>query len=107
MEYPTYADVLAARDFTRPYLPETPLIYSWKLSQLLGCEYYIKCENMQPVGAFKVRGGVNLVGNLSVEERAAGMPAPETTVSHWPMQGISSTCRLGSMARPRIPIGIR
>ena len=46
MDYPTYADVLAARDFTRPYLPQTPLIYSWKLSRLLGCEYYIKCENI-------------------------------------------------------------
>ena len=78
MDYPTYADVLAARDFTRPYLPETPLVYSWQLSQLLGCEYYIKCENMQPVGAFKVRGGVNLVGNLSVEERAVGIVSAST-----------------------------
>ena len=67
MDYPTYTDVLKARDFTRPYLPETPLIYSWKLSRLLDCEYYLKCENMQPVGVFKVRGGVNLVGNLGAD----------------------------------------
>ena len=78
MDYPTYADVLAARDFTRRYLPQTPLIYSWKLSRLLGCEYYIKCENMQPVGAFKVRGGVNLVGNLGAEERAVGIVSAST-----------------------------
>ena len=83
MDYPTYTDVLKARDFTRPYLPETPLIYSWKLSRLLGCEYYLKCENMQPVGAFKVRGGVNLVGNLGAEERAG--PRMSNQPMLWPI----------------------
>lgn len=77
-DLPTYEDVLAARAFTQNYLPETPLVYSWKLSQWLGCEYYIKCENLQPVGAFKVRGGVNLVGHLSAAERAAGIVSAST-----------------------------
>ena len=36
---------------------------SAKLSELLDCDYYLKLENLQPTGAFKVRGGVNLVGN--------------------------------------------
>lgn len=58
----TFDDVLAAREFIAPYLPKTPLVRSEKLSTLLGCEYYLKCENLQPIGAFKVRGGVNLVG---------------------------------------------
>ena len=62
MEVPTYADVVAAREFIAPYLPKTPLVRSEKLSAALGCDYYLKLENLQPVGAFKVRGGVNLVG---------------------------------------------
>jgi threonine dehydratase len=61
---PNFADILAAREFIAPYLPKTPLVRVEKLSQLLGCDYYAKLENLQPVGAFKVRGGVNLVGTL-------------------------------------------
>ena len=35
----------------------TPLLHSLALSDQLGCDVYLKCENLQPVGAFKVRGG--------------------------------------------------
>jgi threonine dehydratase len=62
MPSPNFADILAAREFIAPYLPKTPLVRVEKLSQLLDCDYYAKLENLQPVGAFKVRGGVNLVG---------------------------------------------
>lgn len=64
MQPPTFEDIVAARKFISPYLPKTPLVRSEKISQLLGCDYYAKLENLQPVGAFKVRGGVNLVGTL-------------------------------------------
>lgn len=67
MQAPSYADVVAAREFISSYLPRTPLVRSHKLSEALGCDYYLKLENLQPVGAFKVRGGVNLVGQLSRE----------------------------------------
>jgi threonine dehydratase len=60
---PTFQDILAAREFIAPYLPKTPLISVPALSEELGCDYYAKLENLQPTGAFKVRGGVNLVGN--------------------------------------------
>lgn len=66
MEVPTYADIAAAREFISPYLPKTPLVRSQKLSAALACDYYLKLENLQPTGAFKVRGGVNLVGQQSV-----------------------------------------
>ena len=69
MQAPTYADVVAAREFISPYLPKTPLVRSHKLSAALGCDYYLKLENLQPIGAFKVRGGVNLVGHASREGR--------------------------------------
>jgi threonine dehydratase len=75
---PTLDDVLAARDTIAPYLPPTPLVRSWKISERLGCDYYIKCESLQPIGAFKVRGGVNLGAGLSAEERRAGLVAAST-----------------------------
>ncbi|HEX5887165.1 MAG TPA: threonine/serine dehydratase [Pyrinomonadaceae bacterium] len=69
MQAPTYADILAAREFISAYLPKTSLVRSHKLSEALGCDYYLKLENLQPVGAFKVRGGVNLVGHAAREGR--------------------------------------
>lgn len=69
MQAPNYTDVLAAREFISAYLPPTPLVRSHKLSEALGCDYYVKLENLQPVGAFKVRGGVNLVGHAAREGR--------------------------------------
>lgn len=75
---PTFNDILAARDFVGRYLPRTPLVRVEKLSQMLGCDYYAKLENLQPVGAFKVRGGVNLVGTASAEERKAGLVSAST-----------------------------
>ena len=60
---PSFEDIVAARKFISPYLPRTPLVRVAGISEELGCDYYAKLENLQPVGAFKVRGGVNLVGN--------------------------------------------
>ncbi len=78
MDYPVYKDVEVAREFIAPHLPPTPLVYSWPLSELLQCDYYIKCENLQPVGSFKVRGGINLVGHLSASEKRAGIISAST-----------------------------
>jgi threonine dehydratase len=75
---PSLDDVQAARAVLAPHLPATPLVRSWKLSDRLGCDYYIKCENLQPLGAFKVRGGINLVAGLSPAERRAGLVAAST-----------------------------
>ena len=69
---PTYKDIVAAREFIAPYLPKTPLVRVAKISEELGCDYYAKLENLQPVGAFKVRGGVNLVGNEVTTSSSSG-----------------------------------
>jgi threonine dehydratase len=66
---PTFEDIVAARKFISPYLPKTPLVRIAKISEEFVCDYYAKLENLQPTGAFKVRGGVNLVGS---EVRIAG-----------------------------------
>jgi threonine dehydratase len=75
---PTFDDILAAREFIAPYLPRTPLVRVEKLSELLGCDYYAKLENLQPVGAFKVRGGINLVGTASKVDSQAGLVSAST-----------------------------
>jgi threonine dehydratase len=75
---PTFADVLAARRRIRPHLLPTPLYTYPSLSELVGAEVWVKHENHQPVGAFKVRGGVNLVSELSEVERRAGIVAAST-----------------------------
>ena len=66
---PTLADVRAARERIAPYLQPTPLYRYPLLEELIGTEVWVKHENHQPVGAFKVRGGVNLVAQLSPDSR--------------------------------------
>jgi threonine dehydratase len=75
---PDLADVLAARQRIAPYLRPTPLYRYPALDELTGAQTWVKHENHQPVGAFKVRGGVNLVSQLSAEERGKGVIAAST-----------------------------
>jgi threonine dehydratase len=70
---PTLQDVLAARPNVYRYLQPTPLHPYPTLSQLVGAEVWIKHENHQPVGAFKVRGGLNYAAHLTAAEREAGL----------------------------------
>ncbi len=78
-QVPTFIDVLLARRQIGPYLKATPL-YSYRgLTDLVGArDILVKHENHQPVGAFKVRGGVNLVSQLSDDERQRGVIAAST-----------------------------
>jgi threonine dehydratase len=75
---PTHADVLAAREQIAPYLRPTPLFEYPALSELVGAETWVKHENHQPIGAFKVRGGVNLVSRLDEDERERGVITAST-----------------------------
>jgi threonine dehydratase len=77
-QVPTLADVLEARHRISPHLRPTPLFGYAGLDELLGAEVLVKHENHQPVGAFKVRGGVNLVSQLSAEDRKRGVIAALT-----------------------------
>lgn len=70
---PTLNDIIAARRHVYRYLPRTPLYHYRGLSDLVGTEIWVKHENHLPVGAFKVRGGLNLAAHLSPEERRAGL----------------------------------
>jgi threonine dehydratase len=75
---PTFQDVLAARKRIAPYLEPTPLYRYPLLDELVGGEVWVKHENHQPVGAFKVRGGINLAAQLSPEERKRGLITAST-----------------------------
>jgi threonine dehydratase len=75
---PTLADVFAAKRRIAPHLRPTPLYAYPALSELVGTEVWVKHENHQPVGAFKVRGGVNLVSQLDDDERRRGVIAAST-----------------------------
>jgi threonine dehydratase len=75
---PTLTDVLEARRRIAPHLRPTPLYGYAGLDDLLDAEVFVKHENHQPVGAFKVRGGVNLVSQLSTAERERGVIAAST-----------------------------
>jgi threonine dehydratase len=75
---PTFADVLAAERRIRPHLRPTLLADYPALSTLVGTETWLKHENHQPTGAFKVRGGVNLVSELAPDERRRGLVTAST-----------------------------
>jgi threonine dehydratase len=75
---PDLADVLAARQRIAPYLRPTPLYRYPALDAMTGALAWVKHENHQPVGAFKVRGGVNLVSRLTADERRRGVIAAST-----------------------------
>ena len=75
---PDLADVLAAGQRIAPHLQPTPLHRYPTLDVMTGAQVWVKHENHQPVGAFKVRGGVNLVSQLGAEERRRGVIAAST-----------------------------
>ena len=75
---PAFDDVLAARGRIAPYLRETALNNYPALDKLVGAETWVKHENHHPVCNFKVRGGVNLVSQLSDDERRRGVITAST-----------------------------
>lgn len=78
LEPPTLADVKDAAKRIRRYLPVTPFRSYPALNDALGFEAFLKHEHHLPTGAFKVRGGVNLVSRLSKEERSRGIIGAST-----------------------------
>jgi threonine dehydratase len=74
----TLDDVLEARLSIAPHLKPTAIYAYPTLNGLLGTDVWVKHENHQPIGAFKVRGGVNLVSRLSEDERRRGVICAST-----------------------------
>jgi len=75
---PTVDDVLRAERTIRPHLAPTPCHRHPGLCELFDADIWVKHENHLPTGAFKVRGGVNLLANLSSDERRRGVVTAST-----------------------------
>jgi threonine dehydratase len=71
----TADDMVAARALVGPAIRQTPLLESSALSALLGGPVYLKCENLQRGGSFKVRGAYVRIARLTPAERARGVVA--------------------------------
>jgi threonine dehydratase len=78
LDAPTLDDVRAAAERIAPYLRPTPLESYPALSELIGADVWVKHENRLPTGAFKVRGGINLVSQLDDDERRRGLISAST-----------------------------
>jgi threonine dehydratase len=78
LQAPTLDDILAARETIRDHLPRTPLRAYPALDRLVGAQVWVKHENLMPTGAFKVRGGVNLMSRLDPETRRQGVITAST-----------------------------
>lgn len=85
------ADVLRARRVLLRYLPASPLVEAPVLSEQLDCRVFLKLDSMLPTGAFKVRGGIYLLSQMSERERARGIVAA-TRGNHG--QSLAYACRL-------------
>jgi len=66
-------EIVQAEHRIRPYIRETPLDYSPFLSQLTGCRVFLKLENLQHTGSFKVRGAMNALLALEPEQQKRGV----------------------------------
>lgn len=69
------SDIQIARDVLKKYLPSSPLLHNPWMSDTLGCELYLKLENMQPIGSFKIRGATYRISQLSAAEKKRGVIA--------------------------------
>jgi threonine dehydratase len=73
MMVPNLADIRAAHNRIRPFVHRTPVLTSRSINEILGAEFFFKCENFQKVGAFKFRGATNAVLSLHPDELRKGV----------------------------------
>jgi threonine dehydratase len=101
---PTLADFEAARTTVRLVADETPLESSRYLSEVLGTDVWLKCENLQRTGSYKIRGAYNRLAHLSADEKSRGVVAASAG-NH--AQGVAFAAReLGIRATIFMPIGV-
>lgn len=75
MPEPTLADIRQAAERIKPYAHRTPVLTCASLDEQVGAQVFLKCENLQKVGAFKFRGACNAVFSLSEAEAIRGVVA--------------------------------
>lgn len=70
---PTSDDIVAAAERIAPHVHRTPVVTCSALDALSGAKLFLKCENLQRAGAFKMRGATNAVFSLDDEQAARGV----------------------------------
>jgi threonine dehydratase len=78
LDPPALSDILAARLRIRAHLDPSPLRNYPAIDRLVGAHVWVKHDNLLPTGAFKVRGGVNLMSRLDAATRERGVIAAST-----------------------------
>lgn len=101
---PTLAEFEQARGRVARVAEVTPMESSRFLSEVLGSPVYLKCENLQRTGSYKIRGAYNRLAQLSEEERSRGVVAASAG-NH--AQGVAFAAReLGIRATIFMPVGV-
>jgi len=101
---PTLEEYRAAREVVRRIAQPTPMETSRYLAEVLGAPVYLKCENLQRTGSYKIRGASNRLARLSEQERARGVVAASAG-NH--AQGVAYAAReLGIHATIFMPLGV-
>lgn len=101
---PTLAEFEQARERISPVVLTTPLETSRSLSEILGSPVYLKCENLQRTGSYKIRGAYNRLSRLSDDEKALGVVAASAG-NH--AQGVALAAReLGIRSTIFMPVGV-
>ncbi len=99
----TCADVVAANEVLEGVVRRTPLVRSRALTERFGRPVYLKCENLQRAGSFKIRGAYTRMSRLTPQERARGVVAASAG-NH--AQGVALAAKLlGIEARIYMPVG--
>jgi threonine dehydratase len=103
MQPPTLDDVVAARARVYAHMRPSPLLHHPLLDEWIGSCVWVKHENHNPTGSFKIRGGLNLVAQLADEQRRRGVLAASTG-NHG--QSLALACQLtGIRCRIVVPVG--
>jgi threonine dehydratase len=103
MAAPTLQDVHEAQPRVYSVMQRSPLLRHPSLEQWLGCNAWVKHENYNPTGAFKIRGGLNLLAQLSADDRRRGVISASTG-NHG--QSIAFASRMhGVRCRILVPVG--
>ena len=101
MQPPTLDDVAGARARVYAHMRPSPLLHHPLLDEWIGCRVWVKHENHNPTGSFKIRGGLNLVAQLDEGERQRGVIAASTG-NHG--QSLALACRLHGVPCRLVPL---
>jgi threonine dehydratase len=98
----TLADIMAAQEVLSGVIRPTPLTFNRSLSERIGVDVHLKCENLQRAGSFKIRGAYTRMSRLTPEERARGVVAASAG-NH--AQGVALAAQmLGIAAKVYMPV---